>query len=302
MLLVVLLAAIWLTTGSSSQIDFSLQSLIPHVSDFSHLAFFTAILFSLMGIEMSAVHANEVKDPQRSYPRALTFSALIIISSLIMSSLAIAIVIPQKDLGLVTGLMQAFTKLLEVHHLSLVIPMMALLIIIGGTGSVAAWIVGPTKGLLIAAQDKTLPESFARTNKKGVPVAILIAQAILVTFLSLLFLLMPTVSSSYWILGNMSAQLGLLFYIILFATAIRLRMTKADVPRRFKIPGGLPGVWFVGTVGILTCLSALVIGFVPPAQIDVGSTRNYELILAGGMLAFCIIPIICYQIYHHRRS
>ncbi len=41
------------------------------------------------------------------------------------------------------------------------------------------------------------------------------------------------------------AKEGLIMYILLFASAIRLKYTQADVPRAYNVPGGKLGMWIV---------------------------------------------------------
>jgi amino acid transporter len=103
---------------------------------------------------------------------------------------------------------------------------------------------------------------------------------------------MPSVNSSYWILSNLTAQLALLFYIFMFAAAIRLRYKHPHVKRAFTIPGGLCGIWLVCGLGIMTCVGAIILGFSPPSQIAVGNIMTYEAILIVGMIIFCLPPII----------
>ncbi len=81
------------------------------------MAFLVVVFFSLMGIEMSAVHAEEVKNPERDYPRALYYSALIIVISAALSSTSIALIVPQQTLNIVSGLDQVFALFLNAFHL-----------------------------------------------------------------------------------------------------------------------------------------------------------------------------------------
>ena len=91
---------------------------------------------------------------------------------------------------------------------------------------------------------------------------------------------MPNVNSSYWVLSNLTAQLALMYYIIMFAAAIRLHHKHAHVKRTFKIPGGSVGIWLVAGVGIATCVGAIILGFLPPTQVEVGKIAIYEAILS----------------------
>jgi glutamate:GABA antiporter len=298
MLLIAVLGFVWWVFGNKNQINFSLSSLLPQHADFQNLAFLTNILFGLMGMEMSAVHAGDVKNPQKDYPRALFYSAILILATLIFASLAITIVIPASELNLVSGLIDAFQIFFNAHGLSYLVPVMAILIVLGSLSGAGAWIIGPARGLLIASEDSKLPAFFRKLNAKQIPVGILLAQGFIVTFLCILFFVMPSVKSSYWLLSNLTAQLALIFYMLLFAAAIRLHHKCFKVVRAFKIPGGKWGVWLVSGVGILSCLGAILLGFLPPSQLTIGSTWQYECILVTGITACCLPPFLFHFIYN----
>jgi len=297
MLFLMILGVVWVWLGKPVQIHFTRLDFFPDLADPKMLAFLVALLFGLVGIEMSAVHADEVKNPGHAYPKAIFYSTLIILSTLILSSLAIAIVVPHNDLSVVTGLVQAFDVFFQAFNMTWMSPVITLLIIIGGIGGVAAWIIGPTKGLLVAVQDGSAPQFLARMNKKGVPVVILMIQAIIFSLLCSVFLLMPTVSSSYWLLTAMTAQLAMIVYIGLFAAAIWLRYKKPEVVREYKIPFGNFGMWVVVVFGTVTSLFVIGLGFIPPTQIMVGKISVYEELLVAGVVLLSLPPVIIYSRY-----
>lgn len=159
-------------------------------------------------------------------------------------------------------------------------------------GGVSNWIIAPTKGLLIAAQDGNLPPLFQKVNRHEAPVVMLVGQAIIVTLLSTLFLFMPSVNGSYWLLTALAAQLYILMYFIMFITVIVLRVRLPDHPRGFRIPGGLPGLLFVCLIGIIGVCITFVVSFMPPTGINVGLTWHYEATLASGLILMCSPPFI----------
>lgn len=301
MAVVTILGVVWVSMGKPIQIEFKMGDLMPNFADLERVSFLIALLFGLVGIEMSAVHADEVKDPGHAYPRAILYSTVIILGSLILSSLAIAIVVPRNDLSVYTGLLQALKIFLTTFHVPWVLPIITFLIILGGISSVATWIIGPTKGLLVASQDGSAPKFFGHTNNKEVPVIILIIQASIFTLLCSIFVLMPSVSSSYWVLTAITAQLAMIVYIVLFVAAIYLRYSKPDVARGYKIPFGNVGIWVVGIFGIASCVFAIFLGFVPPKSIDIGSIIVYESILVIGMALLTLPPVVIY-LRNKRRS
>lgn len=290
MLLIAMLGLLWLYLGKPSQIEFSVNRLLPDQWDMKNLAFMTNILFGLMGMEMSAVHAGDVDEPEKNYPRALGYSCLIILTTLIFASLAITLVVPLSELNLVSGLIDAFAIFFKAYNLAFLIPVLAFLIILGSLSGAAAWIIGPARGLWVASNDSDLPRFLKKQNKENMPLGILLLQGFIVSLLCGLFFVMPSVKSSYWLLSNLTAQLALLFYILLFSAALRLHHKCTHVKRAFKIPGGVWGIWLVCGVGILACLGAVFLGFLPPTQFEVGSVARYEIILILGMLACCLPP------------
>ncbi len=289
MLIIIILGIIWCIQGKTLAIDYS-ASWLPDFSSLGNLSLFAAVLFGLIGMEMSAVHAEEVKNPQRDYPKALLYSTLVIISTLSLGSLAIVIVVPNESLSVVSGLIDAYSIFFNSYHLPWMTSVIAVLIILGGISGVSAWIIGPTKGLLVSARDGSLPARFARVNKYGAPVTILVTQAIIFTILSSIFILLDSINAAYWMLSDLSAQMALMVYVIMFAAAIKLRYSKPDHPRGYTIPGGNIVMWLISGTGIVCCLVAMFVGFIPPSQIPIGNVFFFESFLVGGLILFVLIP------------
>ncbi|MFA5958911.1 MAG: APC family permease [Tatlockia sp.] len=286
------LGAAWILGGNPLQIQLDAQHITPQWHDKSLWVSLTAIMMSFCGIEIATVHANDVHNPQRAFPRALIYSVGIILGTLILGSLAIAVVLPQKNINLVAGIMQAFDAFFSQYHLLWLMPAVALMLVLGGLGGVSNWIIAPTKGLLIAAEEGNLPRFFQKVNRHGAPIVLLITQAVIVTVLSALFLFMPSVNGSYWLLTALAAQLYMLMYLLMFATAIKLRLSAPKQPRAFRIPGGLCGMVFVAGLGMIGTLITLAVSFLPPEGIDVGSVGRYEITLISGLIVMCLPPFI----------
>lgn len=291
MLFIILLGIIWVTQDRPMQIEFTWRQFFPEGEQSSNFAFLTNVFFGLLGLEMAATHAAEMRNPARDYPRSVFAAAVIILFTIVLASLAISIVVPNRELSLATGIMQAFKIFVDTYQLPWLLPLIAGFIILGGLSAVGAWIIGPTKGLLVASQDGSLPRFLSQINRNGVPVPILVIQAIVVSALSLAFILMPTINSSYWILSVMTAQLALLVYIALFAAAIKLRYDQPKISRAFHIPGKKFGIWLTCGLGGLSCLTVVALGFLPPSQVPFKNVTLYECTLALGMLFCCALPL-----------
>jgi glutamate:GABA antiporter len=115
-------------------------------------------------------------------------------------------------------------------------------------------------------------------------------QGVAGSLFALLFLLVPSVSTSYWMLSAVTAEIVIIMYGLMFAAVIRLRYSQPDVPRPYRIPGGLPGVWIVGGLGLLGCAVSFFLGFIPPSQLKTGSPMVYVALLALAVVVLSLPP------------
>ncbi len=287
--LIILGIAAALSNGTSMQ-SFTLSNIIP--SSISDSAFVLIVLFSLMGLEMSAVHAKEVKQPERNYPKALLYSSIVIVLTLCLASLSISIIVPNNQLGIINGLDVALKMVLNQFHLTFLFPILIFMVIIGGFGSVSAWVIGPSKAMMVAANDGCLPPLLGYRNQHQSPSGMLLLQLILVIFLSYCMVAFEPIQASYWLLADLTAQLALLFYIFFFAAAIKLYRQLPEDKQSFRIPGGLIGTYLIGGIGIVTCFIGVIIGFIPPGNLMETSTVYYELFLVLGLVLSAVAPLI----------
>ncbi|MBT3581385.1 amino acid permease [bacterium] len=295
-IVIIIFGAIWWFSGYPIAFMAEPQSIIPDFSSFNNLAFLAGIVLLFAGMEVSSVHALEVKDPKKDYPKAILIAVVIIIVIFTLSSFAISAVLPAAKISLTVGFMQALQAMLAHFQLLWLLPLFGFVIAFGAIAGVIAWIIGPSKGLYATAKDGYLPALLQYTNKKDVPVVILLIQAIIVTVLALLYLFMPDVNTAYFILTALTAILYLIMYILLFAAAIRLRYSKPDVVRAYKVPGGNFGMWLVSGIGILGAIFAIIVGLYPPAQLAIGNPLFYVGFIITGIIIFVLPPIIIFEL------
>jgi glutamate:GABA antiporter len=292
-IIIIGLGLYWLQSGRPLEIAFSLDALIPEFS-FNTMILSTGILLSFSGIEVAAYHIQDTKNPKTTFPRATFISAGLILTLYALGALAIAYVIPQKNITLTGGVMQAFEHFLKAFHLEAWLPVMAGMILLGAMALLNTWILGPSKGLLVSAESGNLPGLFSYVNRFGAPTPILIAQAMIASLLCSVFLFMPSVNSSYWILIVLTSQLVLLMYFLMFMSAIHLRIKEPNTPRVYKVPGGLPGMICVAGIGAFASLGTFLVGFIPPSELALADKQFYITFLATSVIVFCLPPFLWY--------
>jgi hypothetical protein len=110
----------------------------------------------------------------------------------------------------------------------------------------------------------------------------------------MIFLLMPSVNSSYWILMALASILYMMMYMLLFLSAIVLRYKHPNVKRVYQVPGGKIGMWIIAGLGFIGSSFGCFIGFLPPSQLQTGSPWTFTAILLTGSAIFCILPLFIY--------
>lgn len=300
MTLIIGLACVWLFMGKPLQIHMTAHDLLPSLTSSDNWISLTAIMASFLGMELATVHIREVKNAQKTFPKVLAFSAAFILLTMIGGALAIAFVLPAKQINLVDGVIQAFANFFAVYHMAWAIPILAIMILLGSLGNMTSWIISPAKGLLQAAQMDFLPAFLQKENKHGVAENLLILQAVLVSIVCLAFLLMPSVNGSYWLLTALSTQLYMLMYVLMFAAAICLKYKSQPKAQAFAIPGGKVGSWLTSILGLIGCAITLVVGFFPPEGINVGGRIHYEFVFTLGIFVM-ILPVSLFYFYRCRK-
>jgi len=283
--LLIVFAIAWVAGGHPMAIHFSWDSMIPALNKTQSWVSLTAIITAFLGMELAAVHVRNIQDPQRNFPRAIFCSAILIVVTMLLGSLAIAIILPKNEIGLVQGIPQAFTYFFNYYHLSFLTPIIIFAILLSGLGSMINWIISPAKGLLMAADHGILPKWFHKLNRHGIASRVLLSQAVLVTFICGIFLLLQSINEIYWLFTVLSTELYVLMYVLMLVAAIRLKHSHGDKPRPFAVFGGKPGYYFTCGVGILGCVLALVIGFFPPEEaLAINNVLHFRIIFSIGII------------------
>ena len=292
--ILIVLGIAYISTGGENQMDMK-QGFFPDLTKLDNLVLASSIFLFYAGMEMMGVHVMDVKNPSRNYPKAILIGSLITVAIFILGTFALGFIIPAKDISLTQSLLIGFDNYFTHFHLHWASPVIAIALTFGVLAGVLTWVAGPSKGIFTVGKAGYLPPFFQRTNRRGVQRNILLVQGAIVTLLSLLFVVMPSVQSFYQILSQLTILLYLIMYLLMFAAAIRLRYKLPNLARPFRLGKGGNGLmWLIGSVGFLGSLMAFVLSFIPPSQIATGSSRVWYSVLIIGCIVMVVIPYIIY--------
>lgn len=291
--LLIILGIVYISTGGHNHMDMS-QGFFPDLTRFDNLVLASSIFLFYAGMEMMGVHVMDVSNPSRNYPKAIIIGSLATVCIFVLGTFALGFIIPAKDINLTQSLLIGFDNYFRHFHISWAGPIIAVALMFGVLASVLTWVAGPSKGIFTVGKAGYLPPFFQKTNSNGVQRNILLVQGGIVTLLSLLFVVMPSVQSFYQILSQLTILLYLIMYMLMFAAAIVLRYKMKDEPRPFRLGKGNFLMWILGIVGFSGSLLAFVLSFIPPGQIQTGNSAVWYSVLIAGCIVMVVIPFIIY--------
>ncbi|MFI3279962.1 MAG: putative glutamine/gamma-aminobutyrate antiporter GadC [Rikenellaceae bacterium] len=291
--LLIIMGVVYLITGGHNNLDMS-QSFIPDLSKLSNIVLASSIFLFYAGMEMMGIHVMDVENPSRNYPKAIIIGSLVTVLIFVLGTFALGVIIPADKINLTQSLLIGVDNYLNYFHLSWISPVFAVALMFGVLAGVLTWVAGPSKGIFAVGRAGYLPPFFQKANKSGVQRNILLIQGVLVTLLSLLFVVMPSVQSFYQILSQLTVLLYLIVYMLMFSAAITLRYKMRDTPRPFRLGKGNGLMWLLGLFGFCGSLLAFVLSFIPPSQISTGSNVVWFSVLIVGCVVVVGVPFVIY--------
>ncbi len=294
-LLIIIMGIIYVMLGNPIQMDVTLnaKNIFPDFKHISTMVLLVGFMRAYSGIEGSAVHANNVENPKVNYPIAIFIAIVFGLLVNILGSFFVAVVIPQKEISLTAGVLNAFEIFFSKFNLLFLIPVIGLLAAIGQLGGFSTWLTGPVKSLLRMGKDGLLPPVLQKTNKFEVPTNLMLIQAIVISIVGTSFLAFaPSINLAFWISVALSMLIYVSMYFLMFLSALYLRYKKPHVVRKYKVPGKNIGIWIVCLLGMLGMVLSFCIALVPPAQFPQENNEYYFTILITCIIIIFSLPYI----------
>ena len=295
--ILIILALVYIIQGNPIYIS-SKDTFVPDFTKVNTLVVFVSFILSYMGVEASATHANEMDNPKKEYPLAMLLLVIVAIVVSTLGGLAIAAVIPQNQINLSAGVVQTFVVLLGhfTANNTILVKIIALLLAFGVIAEVSSWVVGPTRGMIIAAEEGAIPKSWAKTNEHDVPVYLVIAQGIIVSIWDAVLTFGAGGSNlSFLAAMSLTVVIYLSGYILFFVGYIKAILGEG-LNGAYQMPGGKPVKIIVAIIGLATSIFAFFISFVPPTSIAGNAVQSHEYMLML-IISYVISLILPFAIY-----
>ena len=237
--------------------------------DWDTVNFWSQIAFAFTGLELVSAMSEEIRDPQRTLPRALFGSSILIAGMYIVATIATLVLVPAPEISPTSGVFHAVTigsVAMGVGFLGIVA---ALLVTVGNAGGVGSTVAGIARVPFIVGIDRYLPAFFGKIHSKWhTPWVSILVQAVISGVVLLVSQISESVRGAYDGLVSITIIIYFIPFLYMFAAVIKLvnRPDRRTNPHAVLIPGGKVGVWLTAGIGFLIALACMVISLVPPGD------------------------------------
>ena len=220
------------------------------------------LIFNLEGFELPSSASEELRDPRRDVPFAVLRSGIGTVLFYGVPILAILLVLRPAQLSNVGGFVDALKTVFVVYggHTTssgvvltgagkVLGDICAIGVIFGLLSSGVVWLIGSDRTQAVAGFDGAAPRWMGYFSKRlGTPIAVNLLSGVVASGVLVLTLTLTSGNAAKYF----STTLGLVIsmvtvtYVLIFPAVIRLRYKYPDVPRPYRIPGGMAGLWVVG--------------------------------------------------------
>jgi glutamate:GABA antiporter len=219
------------------------------------------LIFDLEGFELPSAASEELINPRRDVPFAILRSGIGTVLFYGVPILAILLVLPPARLSSVAGFVDALQQVFVVYggHLTssgavltgagkVLADIAAIGVILGLLSSGVVWLIGSDRAQAVAGFDGAAPRPLGYFSRRlGTPIVVNLLSGVVSTGVLILALQLTSGNVAKYF----SATLGLVIsmvtitYILIFPAVIKLRHSRPEVPRPYRIPGGTVGLWVV---------------------------------------------------------
>ena len=293
-LMMLVAVAVVLGWRHGSVTHFTRAAMWPHW-DWDTVNFWPQLAFAFAGLELVSTMSEEVKNPQRTFPRAIFASGALIAFMYIVGTIAVLMILPGETVDAKSGVFQALAQGSALLRMASVGVIAALLVTVGNTGGVGSTVAGVARIPFIVGIDRYLPAAFGKIHPKWrTPYISILVQASISGVILLLAQINENTRGAYQILVDAATILYFIPFIYMYAATIKLyaRADRRENRSAVVIPGGRLGVLIAGGIGLFVVTAAIVLSFIPPG--DTSNKFLFETKLVLGRVLSVALGLVLY--------
>src|SRR5262245_14820338 len=241
---------------------------------------FAVMCNAFVGVELSSVMGDEIKNPSRDLPFAVYLAGIISLAAYVLVTAAVLMLVPINQLGVIQGVMQAVDAGARNAQVSWLVAPLAIVMGLSIGGTASAWFAGSSRVPFVAGLTSALPQALGRVHPRWhSPHVALITCAVLAGGFTLWSLLGSGVADAYQVLLKSAVVIQLIPFTYLFLGLIKLGDSRT--------------MTVAGLVGLTATVVGIVAAFIPPGDIE--SVAIFELKMGLGVAAPTVVGWILFE-------
>jgi glutamate:GABA antiporter len=258
---------------------------------------FGVICFGLVGLELASVMGDEIENPRKILPGAVSWGGALSGFLYVGATLTLLIAVSKQDISVLQGVVQAVSHMASRVNAAWIVAPFAFLLSLSIAGIGSAWLAGSARIPFVAGLDSYMPEWLGKVHPAySTPYAALIVHATVSMILVIVNFTAAGVQETFQKLLSLAVVLQLVPFLYMFAALLKI----AAQPSFTKVQYGKPTLFLAGASGLVTTTMGIALAFFPAAQIT--SILAYEVWMFGGTLLFVGLAAFFFFVYGRRKA
>ncbi len=184
------------------------------------VSFWATIAYAMSGLELAGLMGGEIRDPERTFPRAGWIASGCITVFYASATIALLVLLPPSRIGALSGLSDAGDAAARAMSAAWLGPVIALLVVASGMGQLGGTGTAISRLPFAAGADRLLPAAFSRVHPRwGTPHVAIFTLGLVASFLLVAIQLGDTMYAAYQALISLMVITGFLPYVYIFGSS-----------------------------------------------------------------------------------
>jgi amino acid transporter len=245
------------------------------------LSSFGVVCLAVVGMELGPIMGDEVRNPRRTIPLSVGWGGSLCAVMYLGCTLALLTAVPQSQMAVVQGLLQAIDKMSASFGLGWILLPLAVLMAASIAGSTSAWVSGSARILFVCGLDRYLPKALGKVHPRHhSPYVALIMFGLLASCIIAMSFIGASVQEAYLTLLDLAVALQMISYMYLFLSLLKRAFSKSAEPRYFR----RPVLQVASVAGLSMAVLGFTMAFMPSGEIKSVASFELKMILTLGAI------------------
>jgi len=205
---------VWMRQGAAAPMD-----LVPKW-DWGTVNFWATIAYAMSGLELAGLMGGEIRDPERTLPRAAWIASAFATIFYVVTTLALLTMLRPETISELNGVAQVGEMAAATFGARWLPPLIALLALAGAVGQFGGLGSAVSRLPFAAGVDHLLPAAFGRIHPRWqTPYVSILTLGIVASFLLVAMQFGDTMRAAYQALVSLMVILGFLPFLYIFGSA-----------------------------------------------------------------------------------